>query len=461
MSQAIDELRVILGSGDFSPLIGRFEDQRIECKGQPYRLESEEQKLELAKDVSALANTDGGLVLIGVATTRDSAHGQDRITAVRPFELARFDQDRYQKVIGDWLWPPQSQIDVRWFPSQGDDTRGVGAIFVPEASAADQPVVVAKTLLDTPRRVEIVFGLCQRRAATVGHLTVERIHTLLRDGSRLDEEIREGFQNLEAALARLHETPSTFPPPDPEERRRVTEQRINDALAAARLSDKPALLLAAVPRTPASIGEIFESRSAPAVQLLDRPPELRTSGFDLDTGGPSRIVAGALRRSVLPECKVLDLYPDGTLIFATRGDGDGLCWGRANRQTSWPLINQLVLAETALLFVELAYRLYAGHLTTGTLVDLHLRILRLRHGTQTARLEAGTLGSSRDVRVAADESGLFEAQLQFGTDPPEVAALRLIAKVYNWFTFESDRIPYTNPDRSALDSDTIREAGRR
>ncbi|MBI2357966.1 MAG: hypothetical protein HYV04_03505, partial [Deltaproteobacteria bacterium] len=50
MTQAIDEVRAILESGDFSPLIGRFEDQRIECKGQPYRLESEEQKLELAKD---------------------------------------------------------------------------------------------------------------------------------------------------------------------------------------------------------------------------------------------------------------------------------------------------------------------------------------------------------------------------------------------------------------------------
>jgi len=106
MTQAVDQVRAILESGDFSPLIGRFEDQHIECKGQPYRLESEEQKLELAKDVSALANADGGLILIGVAATRDPAHGQDQITAVRPFELARFDQDRYQKVIGDWLWPP-------------------------------------------------------------------------------------------------------------------------------------------------------------------------------------------------------------------------------------------------------------------------------------------------------------------------------------------------------------------
>ncbi|MBI3000526.1 MAG: hypothetical protein HYY46_19045 [Deltaproteobacteria bacterium] len=168
-----------------------------------------------------------------------------------------------------------------------------------------------------------------------------------------------------------------------------------------------------------------------------------------------------MRRSVLPECKVLDLYPDGTLIFATRGDGDGLCWGRANHQTSWPLINQLFLAETALLFVELAYRLYAGHLATGTLVDLHLRILRLRQGTETARLEPGALNSRGDVRAAPNESGLFEAQVQFETDPPQMAALRLIAKVYNWFTFESDRIPYTNSDRSALDSDVIREAGRR
>jgi len=54
--QTIDEVRAILESGDFFPLVGRFEDQHIECKRQPYRLESEDQKLELAKDVSALAN---------------------------------------------------------------------------------------------------------------------------------------------------------------------------------------------------------------------------------------------------------------------------------------------------------------------------------------------------------------------------------------------------------------------
>ena len=65
---SIADIAAILESGDFSPLIGALEDEHLECKSAPYQLDQERGKMELAKDVSALANADGGFILIGVTT---------------------------------------------------------------------------------------------------------------------------------------------------------------------------------------------------------------------------------------------------------------------------------------------------------------------------------------------------------------------------------------------------------
>jgi predicted HTH transcriptional regulator len=58
-------------SGDFNQFIDAPEGLEIEFKGEPYRLEQDSQKFELAKDVSALANAAGGLIVIGARTQRD------------------------------------------------------------------------------------------------------------------------------------------------------------------------------------------------------------------------------------------------------------------------------------------------------------------------------------------------------------------------------------------------------
>ncbi len=52
--------------------IGAIEDGQFDAKSEPYRLSSgDPAKEELAKDVSALANSLGGIVAIGFTTGRD------------------------------------------------------------------------------------------------------------------------------------------------------------------------------------------------------------------------------------------------------------------------------------------------------------------------------------------------------------------------------------------------------
>jgi hypothetical protein len=66
-----DEVLAILDAADFDQFVGGAEDDGLEFKGRPYRFDDDRETFEYAKDVSALANGRGGLLLIGI---RDRAH---------------------------------------------------------------------------------------------------------------------------------------------------------------------------------------------------------------------------------------------------------------------------------------------------------------------------------------------------------------------------------------------------
>ena len=61
-------IKSLINSGEFTQMIGQVENDSLECKGQPYQIQHEHAKRELAKDVSSLANRAGGVILIGVRT---------------------------------------------------------------------------------------------------------------------------------------------------------------------------------------------------------------------------------------------------------------------------------------------------------------------------------------------------------------------------------------------------------
>jgi predicted HTH transcriptional regulator len=71
-SLSLDDCRNLLASADYMSFVDAVETEHIEFKSEPYRLENDLQKQELAKDVSGLANAGGGVILIGFKTTKDA-----------------------------------------------------------------------------------------------------------------------------------------------------------------------------------------------------------------------------------------------------------------------------------------------------------------------------------------------------------------------------------------------------
>lgn len=76
----------------------------LDAKGQPYQLDRPKSAAELAKDVVALANTSGGVIVIGLRTRRKGS--SEVIEEVGPVPDKLIDRDRY----GSWSASASSRL---------------------------------------------------------------------------------------------------------------------------------------------------------------------------------------------------------------------------------------------------------------------------------------------------------------------------------------------------------------
>jgi hypothetical protein len=473
-----EEILRYLEDEDFAALVGQFESPWLECKRSPYLLPNDGQRLELAKDVSALANASGGLILLGFSTKRDETHGSDVIDAVNPIQLALFDEGQYRTVIADWTWPKLTGVVIRVYPETARKTHGVVSLDVPKATASEYPTLICKSILDDGRRADIVYGYCERKQAGVAHHDLPRFHALIVQGMRNTAIL----ERLDALVALQANTSPSTPTPlanenaggEPIQRSLPTmplkvapenvEKRIEEAVTAVKLDQQPRFILAAFPIGTIDVRELFESKSSPLVQLIERPPEIRSSGFDLTADYSSHIVRGALRRSVSVEHKLLEMHRDGLVIFVNRGDGDGLCWGRASAQAEESWINQLFLVENVYLFTQFVARAYEGRLPTDFEISYRLLLLNVCSPARRCVLTSGPLDRWGYGSTHREEEPNVSISLKGArTMTPERVAFLLLSELYAWFAFDITQIPYTketSTEGHVIDMDALLTAGK-
>ena len=135
---SISEVLKQLVAKNFEGLIGLSENVWLEAKDRPYIFDTTKQKLELAKDVSALANTAGGGIIVLGFDTAAMPDGE-RISEVCPFPINLVDSDRYRKIVHEYVHPP---LDVAVMVFEAADGKGVAAILV--EGATNKPYIVGK-----------------------------------------------------------------------------------------------------------------------------------------------------------------------------------------------------------------------------------------------------------------------------------------------------------------------------
>src|SRR5690349_10757351 len=119
-------IRSILEGGNFDSFVGLLEDLHFEAKNStPYDLDTEKGRYELAKDVSALANSEGGYIVIGLHDERLTDQRTDRVRALDLFAEATLSVTQILGVIKDYVYPAIKNLEIRWVASASDSARGV------------------------------------------------------------------------------------------------------------------------------------------------------------------------------------------------------------------------------------------------------------------------------------------------------------------------------------------------
>jgi hypothetical protein len=175
----VAEILRILESGKFEELKETIEDKNVEFKGSPYRLETDAAKCELAKDVSALANVEGGVILIGFRTCKDETSAVEFVDECRPFELVLLDTDQHRKILNDWISPPIAAIEIRCFASCSESGRGVAAIVVPAAATEGKPFLVNRTVEADGKVRGTQFGYYERVQDRIPAISAETLEPML------------------------------------------------------------------------------------------------------------------------------------------------------------------------------------------------------------------------------------------------------------------------------------------
>src|SRR5260370_36779783 len=100
----LTQIRDILTRRAVSELLDSLESEFIDFKSEPYRLDDESQKLELAKDVSAFANTHGGFIVLGIRTKKVAEDSPGVADELKPIPSKLFKQQQYQRNTRDSMY---------------------------------------------------------------------------------------------------------------------------------------------------------------------------------------------------------------------------------------------------------------------------------------------------------------------------------------------------------------------
>jgi len=426
--EARSDLFRALALGEFQALVGAFEGGWLECKREPYRLREEDQQLELAKDVAGLANSGGGVIVVGYETSRDPTSARDRVARLTPVRADLVSRDAHLDAVERLTYPPIRNLAFRWWETAPG--QGVATIEVEAADEADAPVLVVRARTEGSRR-DLLLGVFHRSDDRVSRLTPSEIHAQI----QLGRLVQRGGGLPQPAAAPVG--PST------EER----AARLADDVAAADLVGDRRYWLQAWPATAAEVQGLYASGPDGFRSLLVRPPAMRRMGFGVRTGasGVVQLTGAPGLRAVGPR-GALSLLRTGLLTWVVPGGTEYLSRGDERRQ--WNSISPIVLVESTFEFA----RFFLGQV----LPRCEPRPARWFLGGGMADLRAGNHVSSLPTGALAVEDNLYSEWRPAGTDAfefgpvefrageqPGVVAYRALREVYAGFGVDTSEIPFT------------------
>ncbi len=464
----------ILASGSWTKLEGVAEDGRIDFKSEPYKLDAEHGKYELAKDVAAFASGhERAVIVLGVQTEKPPDSPFEIAKRARGMSRHLINEKQYRDVIRSHVYPTVQGLKVTMYAAADDEEKCILAILIPEQREQDRPFLVHAPLASDGSKVQgWLVGLPVRALDETEQMRESELHELISRGrnvaGRLDEIV--------VMLAHLQQ-PRTIEPEAAEGVPTIAEklEALSQSTAAlfARISDDqggyytaPVLYLAAKPTSVVTIPTLFHETGVR--QKLENPPVTRHAGWNLTTQNRAELVEGNRLSITSGRRKLIELHEDGTLVAVAPFERllvtDRLAVEPASKTRL--KINSLGLVEFVHDFV-LSYL----HLTTSFAPEPEEA--RFLIGIDSAKsTAAGQLflpphGFDAEWWMTADvcdykppDSDRFAwgyaASLR--NTSAGVIAYPLLEHVYAFFKHTVEAIPYLSEQRNAVDPETFSKA---
>lgn len=415
-----------LASGRPDLLIGTIENEWVDFKRDPYPLHDSRSKWELCKDIAALANSGGGLIVLGIETQPRPNELADEVVGSPGIPRERVVPDQYRQVIGEGV-RPRIDVALHWFPvaPPADEEPSFFVIEVRALPERTGLAIVGKMPVEEGRLAR-AFGIPKRAGAATVWLTIDEIHGLIRDGFRahvlVPEATLAGFLN-EDVNQRAH-------------------RRIEQIEQWHEWESVPTYFVQAIPPRPVDFTDVlFEPDGIRGI--LEADVTLRSGGWNLRTDHNSEIHDGALaylrdgRRAI-----VIDA--NGLATVGAIATEDYLAWAqRAPGPNSPRVLHPLSVTEFTLESMLFFYRALM-HEDQSPPWRLRVTCRRFLQGRGVA-IRSGPHGSpswyfSGERSATSD---VWEQDVQ-ASGNPERDAFAIMKRVFLLFGHDSSAVPYAH-----------------
>ena len=335
-----DDLLRVLRAGEFDRLVGTPESDWLDFKAEPYRLDTAKDRWELAKDVAAFANHQGGRIVIGVQTARQPHEVVDVAKKVRPVPLTLIDPMRYQDVLNERIYPPLRGLELAWHRSEPSASKGLFEFTVPPQPANHRPFIVNRTLDEDGRETTQAFAIPQREGGVTLPLLVGQVHRLISEGLQ-SGQVAEPRQAIGAV-----------------DQQARAEERLDRLETWQGWETLPAYFLQAIPPPGTHLQDLHEhGRLRGALEHMN---VLRPEGFNLRARSSLEVRDGGLAY-LADSRRALWLDPDGTLTVGALATYNYLGWAMDQTRPSGirpdqVLLNPIVVVEFTLEFFRFVHR---------------------------------------------------------------------------------------------------------
>jgi hypothetical protein len=239
---------------------------------------------------------------------------------------------------------------------------------------------------------------------------------------------------------------------------KLLDERIAHALLTSKLDRNRSFVLTAHPEPRTRLKTVFQSSKASIKRLLEEPPALRYGGWGLGRNQPE-IVRGELIRAVSEGYRIIDIYEDGMTIFAVVADDAFLAWGQ-DKDPAVQKINPIALIEVIYNFVVF-YEAVLNDLTDKPeRVSIRTQLRNMHSNgvrNHLAPYGVNTFGQAEQGKPAPEDDASIKLEFKMDSFEARRVAFEIVRRIYLWFGFEDDKIPYSKQEEGirVIDPDVI------